>query len=330
MTIRVLRPGLLTTVQDAGRHGLQHLGLCPGGAMDEVALTLANALVGNDAGEAALEITVIGPELQFERDTLVAVCGAEFQGSFPHNRPVLVPAGSRYSVGRAVRGARAYLAVAGGFALEAVLGSRSTYLPGGFGGLEGRALKHGDVLELGEGVSEVSKQRFSSLKAKAGHTVRWSAPPLTLADREPVLIHVIEGQHYEAFDAASQRAFVDAVWRVSPDSNRMGFRLQGPQLSRVKEGSGSDEILSGPAALGSVQVPSSGVPIALMADHQTTGGYPRIAEVVSADVPRLAQLAPGGKVHFARCNLDTAAELRRHMQDRLETALRGIAWSYGR
>ena len=329
MSIRVLRPGLLTTLQDAGRHGLQHLGVSPGGAMDEISLALANALVGNAPDEAALELTVIGPELQFEHDCLVAVCGAEFHGGFPHNRPVMVKAGTRYSVGRAVRGARAYFAVAGGFALDAVLGSRSTFIPGGFGGLEGRALKHGDVLPLHEKSAVLSRERFARLKAKAGETVRWSAPPLTLPDREPILIHVIEGQHYASFEPVSQRAFVDAVWRVAPDSNRMGFRLQGPPIERVKEGPGSDEILSGPTSLGSVQVPSGGVPIALMADHQTTGGYPRIAEIVSADVPRLAQLAPGGKVHFARCSRETAVELRRHLRERLETALRGIAWSYG-
>jgi antagonist of KipI len=330
VTIRVLRPGLFTTVQDAGRHGLQHLGLCPGGAMDDVAFALANALVGNAPGEATLEVTVIGPELQFERDCLVAVCGAEFRGSFPHNRPVLVPAGARYSVGRAVRGARAYLAVAGGLAIEPVLGSRSTYLPGAFGGLEGRALKHGDVLPLGPEVEALSRARFAALKNRIERSVRWSAPPLTLPDREPILIHVVEGQHYESFEPASQRAFLESVWRVSPDSNRMGFRLQGPALERARaEGGEGGEILSGPTCLGSVQVPSGGAPIALMADNQTTGGYPRIAEVVSADVARLAQLAPGGKVHFARCNLDTAAELRHHMQERLETALRGIAWSYG-
>jgi antagonist of KipI len=328
VTIRVLRPGLFTTVQDAGRHGLQHLGLCPGGAMDDLAFALANALVGNAAGEATLEVTVIGPELQFESDCLVAVCGAEFRGAFPHNRPVLVRAGERYSVGRAVRGARAYLAVAGGFAIEPVLGSRSTYLPGAFGGLEGRALRHGDMLPLHSDVQALSEKRFASLKSRAGRSVRWSAPPLTLPDREPILIHVIDGQHADAFEPASQRSFTETVWRISPDSNRMGFRLQGPVLER-RPGAEGGEILSGPTCLGSVQVPSGGVPIALMADHQTTGGYPRIAEVVSADVARLAQLAPGGKVHFARCNLDTAAELRHHMQERLETALRGIAWSYG-
>jgi antagonist of KipI len=322
MSVRLLRPGLLSTLQDHGRHGLQHVGLCPGGAMDPIALTLANALVGNEDGEAALEITVIGPELAFEEDALVAVCGAEFKGSFPHNRPVFAPAGSRFNVGRAVRGARAYLAVAGGFDIKPVLGSRSTYLAGGFGGLEGRALKHGDVLPLRD---PAAAGRFSKLKKTKDGSVKWSAPPLTLPDREPILVHVMEGQHFGSFDPSAQRAFFDAVWKIAPDSNRMGFRLAGPALARVQ----ADEILSGPTCLGTVQVPANGTPIALMADHQTTGGYPRIAEIVSADVPRLAQLAPGGSVHFSRCDLGMAAELRHHMKERLASALRGIAWNYG-
>jgi antagonist of KipI len=322
VSLRVLRPGLLTTLQDHGRHGLQHVGLCPGGAMDPIALALANAMVGNERHEAALEITVIGPQLAFEEDTLVALCGAEFDGNFPNNRPLLVPAGSRLNVGHALRGARAYLAVAGGFAVDPVLGSRSTFLPGGFGGFQGRALRHGDVLPLRD---PASSGIFSKLKSRRGPSVRWSAPPLTLPDREPVLLHVIEGQHFAGFDAVSQRAFYDAVWRISPDSNRMGFRLAGPALAREESG----EILSGPTCLGTVQVPANGVPIVLMADHQTTGGYPRIAELASADVPRLAQLAPGGTVHFARCDLGLAAELRHHLGERVAAALRGIAWNYG-
>jgi antagonist of KipI len=203
-----------------------------------------------------------------------------------------------------------------------VLGSRSTFLPGGFGGFQGRALRHGDVLPLRD---PASSGIFGKLKSRRGGSVRWSAPPLTLPDREPVLLHVIEGQHFAGFDAASQRAFYDAVWRISPDSNRMGFRLAGPALAREESG----EILSGPTSLGTVQVPANGVPIVLMADHQTTGGYPRIAELASADVPRLAQLAPGGTVHFARCDLGLAAELRHHLGERVAAALRGIAWNYG-
>jgi antagonist of KipI len=290
--------------------------------MDTISLAPANALVGNPPGAAALEITVIGPELHFEQDTLVALCGAEFLAGFPHNRPILLRAGERLGVGRAVRGARAYLAVAGGFAIEPVLGSCSTYLPGHFGGFGGRALRHGDVLEPAE---DVSAKRFARLKRRSGASVRWSAPPLTLPDREPIVVHVIEGQHYGSFDAAAQRAFLDTVWTVAPESNRMGFRLTGPLIARTTD----EEILSAPTALGSVQVPPSGVPIALMADHQTTGGYARIAEIVAADVPRVAQLAPGATLHFALCSLETARELRLDASKRLQAALRSISWEFG-
>src|SRR5438067_5484956 len=326
MSIHILRPGLLMSVQDIGRHGHQHVGLCPGGAMDPIALALANALVGNEPGVAGLEITVLGPDLQFDRDTLLALVGADFEADMPLNRPVLVAGGSRLSISRAARGARAYLAVAGGIAVPEVLGSRSTYLPGSFGGLEGRILKRGDVLPLAENAEQLSRERYEQLKNKRGTSVRWSVPPFSVPDREPIVLHAIDGEHFADFDANMQRVFYDTVWRVTPDSNRMGYRLAGPALARAK----TDEILSGPTALGTVQVPANGVPIALMADHQTTGGYPRIAENASADVPRLAQIAPGGTVHFARTTLDMAAELRKDTRNRMETMLRGIAWEYGK
>ena len=328
MTIQVLRPGLLMTVQDMGRHGHQHVGLCPGGAMDPISLTLANALVGNYIHAATLELTVLGPDLMFERDTLIALVGAEFEADIPINRPVLVARGARVSISRAARGARAYLAIAGGIAVEEVLGSRSTYLPGGFGGLQGRVLKRGDKIPLSSDAQKLSRERFEKLKNKdkKGSSVKWHVPPLTVPDREPIVLHAMEGEHFGDFDANMQRVFFDTIWRVAPDSNRMGYRLAGPPLTRTK----TDEILSGPTCLGSVQVPANGVPIALMADHQTTGGYPRIAEIASADVPRLAQIAPGGTLHFARCGLDMAAELRKDVRTRLETALRGIGWEYGK
>ncbi len=323
--MRIIRPGILMTVQDEGRHGYQHMGLCPGGAMDFVALSLANVLVGNVAQAAALEITVLGPEIEFEHEALVALCGAEFEANIPINRPVLVEAGKHVLIGRAHRGSRAYLAVAGGIDIEPVLGSRSTYLPGRFGGFEGRTLRRGDLVPLKENVAELSKERFNRLKNRTGRTVRWSAPPLTAPDREPIVLHVIEGEHYSRFSAATQRAFLDTIWKIAPESNRMGFRLAGPALAAAE----GDEILSGPTCLGTVQVPASGLPIALMADHQTTGGYPRIAEIAWADVPRLAQLAPGGSLHFARCSLEAAADLRRAARARLEAALHGIAMQYG-
>ena len=247
MSVRVLRPGLLTTVQDEGRHGYQRVGLCPGGAMDPVAFALANALVGNEPNEAALEITVIGPELQFEQDTLVAVCGAEFQGSFPHNRPTLVRKGSRFNVGRAVRGARAYLAVAGGFARRA--GARQPqHLPAGhFGGFEGRALKRGDVLPLRDAAAaEAFAKRFEA-KAKAatreaGRRRRSRCPTASRS-----WCTRSRAQHYASFDATSQRAFlrhgVERGARVEPHGLSPG---RAARSARPK----ADEILSGPTCLG--------------------------------------------------------------------------------
>jgi antagonist of KipI len=314
------------TVQDPGRHGHQHVGLCPGGAMDVVALTVANALVGNPVDAAAIEITVLGPDLEFGEETLVALAGGDFEASIPLNRPVLLPAGARVSITRALRGARAYLAAAGGIAVEPVLGSRSTYIPGRFGGFEGRVLKRGDRLPLPADSAKLSQERFASLKHRREQSVRWSVPPPTVPAREPIVLHAIEGEHFGLFDATTQRTFFDTIWKIDPESNRMGFRLAGATLARA----GTDEILTGPTALGTVQVTANGVPIALMADHQTTGGYPRIAEIASADVPRLAQLGPNGTLHFARCALDMAAELRRDLKNRLDTALRGIAWEYGK
>ena len=343
MSLRILRPGLLTTVQDRGRHGLQHIGVVPCGAMDPVALELANGLVGNDAGEAALEITLLGPEIAFDRDALVALCGAEMDARLngagkdaqpsgarmPANRPVFVEKGSVLHMRGTTLGSRAYLAVAGGIALPPVLGSRSTCLAATFGGLEGRQLRAGDTLPLDSKVEILSRSRFANLHGRKDdrsgiRTVSWSAPALTLPAREPILIHAMEGRHHALFDAAARRAFFEATWKVTPDSNRMGFRLAGPVLARGEAG----EILSEPACLGTVQVPSNGLPIALMADHQTTGGYPKIAEIATADAPRLAQLAPGGTVRFARCTLEQAGDLRRALRQRVAAALRSLAWSY--
>jgi antagonist of KipI len=335
VSIRVLKPGLLTSVQDRGRHGLQHLGIVPSGAMDLVAHALANALVGNEGGEASLELTLIGPELLFEEPALVALCGAEFAASadgqaLPRDRPVWLRAGARLATGRATRGSRAYLAVAGGIALDPVLGSRSTYAPAHFGGLHGRALRRGDELPLAPHAARLAAERYPRLAEHATQrgglrTVRWSAPPLTLPEHEPILVHAMEGQHFGLFEPAAQRAFFEATWRVTPESNRMGFRLGGPTLAAAKAG----EILSGPTCLGTVQVPANGLPIALMADHQSTGGYPKIAEIATADVARAAQLSPGGTLRFARCTLEEALELGRALRARLDSALQALAWEYG-
>lgn len=323
MSVRVLRPGLLTTVQDLGRYGLQHLGIVPCGAMDSYAHRMANALVGNGEASATLECTIVGPELAFEEDALVALYGAELRGKaedLPASRPVLVPANTRIALGSAVRGSRAYLAIAGGFAAEAVLGSRSTYVPAQFGGHEGRALRSGDLLATAAELGALSRERFArlgpSVAAGSARTVRWSAPALTLPPASELVVRAMQGRHAAQFDEASLDAFHAHAWRVSPASNRMGYRLEGPRLKRRRE----LEVLSEPTCLGTVQVPNDGTPIVLMADHQTTGGYPKIAEVASADVPALAQLAPGGLVRFLPCSVERAQQA----EDKLLARFRAV------
>jgi antagonist of KipI len=338
MSLRVVRPGLLTSVQDRGRTGLQHLGIVPGGAMDPVAHGLANALVGNSGHLATLECTVLGPDLIIGHDALIALYGAAFGAKvagqpLPMNRPVLVKAGTTLKIGAARRGARAYLALAGGFEVPEVLGSRSTYLPAGFGGLGGRTIKAGDRLPGVVDLAQISAARFSRLARRAARTehgnfssVRWFAPELTLPFGDGLSVRAMEGRHFLQFDAASREAFFGQVWRVSPDSNRMGYRLAGPRLTRTKP----VEILSEPTCLGTVQVPNDGTPIALMADHQTTGGYPKIAEIAGADIPGLAQLAPGGSVRFVRCTVEDAEAAREAAQTRVAQVTQAIQWMYAK
>ena len=336
MSVCVVRPGLLTSLQDLGRYGLQHLGIVPGGAMDPVAHRIANALVDNPAAAATLECTVLGPDLIVGHDALIALYGAAFDARIdrlplPLNRPVLVKAGSTLKIGAAARGARAYLAIAGGFEVAEVLGSRSTYIPAAFGGLEGRALKAGDRLPGITDLARISIARFARIAARNGRfahsgfsSVRWHAPELTLPYQGGLTLRAMEGRHFQQFDAASREAFFDQIWRVSPDSNRMGYRLTGPRLTRTKP----VEILSEPTCLGTVQVPNDGIPIALMADHQTTGGYPKIAEIASVDIPGLAQLAPGGSVRFVACSLEEAQAAHKVAQARVRTVVQAIEWAY--
>ncbi len=339
MTVRVLRPGALATLQDLGRAGMQHLGIVPGGAMDAVSHRIANALVGNRADAATLEIALSGPELAFERTTLVALAGARFEAwigtaPLPAARPVRVGAGSRLRIGRAAAGAFGYLAVAGGFDLPAVLGSRSTYLPGAFGGLAGRQLSSGASLPLASDAEALSAARFAravrnrdgvEVAAGVARSVRWFAPALTVLSTAPTLARTVEGVHAALFADAARAAFYGEPWRVAADSNRMGYRLVGPRLELIAP----TEILSQATCLGTVQVPANGQPIALMADHQTTGGYPKIAEVIAADAPSLAQVPPGGVVRFVAVKFDEADAAREALAKRVSELVERILWEFG-
>jgi len=336
MSLRVVRGGLQTLVQDLGRYGLQHLGVVPGGAMDALAHRIANALVGNAAELATLECTVLGPTLVVEQHALIALYGAAFEARaddhpLPRNRPVLVRAGTTLALGHASRGARAYLAIAGGFDVAAVLGSRSTYVPAAFGGLSGRALQPGDSVPGVADLARLSASRFERLVRRRGaiehaalRAVHWFAPELDLPVGDVLRVRAMAGRHHAQFDAASQHAFFAERWRIAPDSNRMGYRLEGPRLARESP----VDILSEPTCLGTVQVPNDGAPIALMADRQTTGGYPKIAEIAGADIPALAQLAPGAYVHFVECSVDEADAARLAAEARLRPVLQSIAAMY--
>jgi antagonist of KipI len=302
--------------------------------MDTVAHRLANALVGNDAGAATLECTVVGPELAFDAPVLVALSGAVFDAAvgsdlFPQNRPVLLAAGARLRVGNALRGARGYLAIAGGWAVPPALGSRSTYVPAAFGGFQGRALRPGDIVPLEEGAAELAAARFAKLKGtRAGQgfeTTGWRIHPMTLPTEDTLVVSAMSGRHAAQFDSASIAAFYGATWKLSPDSNRMGYRLVGPALIRRSR----QELLSEPTCLGTVQAPSDGNPIVLMADHQTTGGYPKIAEVAGTDIALLAQLAPGAMLRFTKCTVSEAREGLRLLEARIATIIHGIEMQYG-
>ncbi|MEO7762314.1 MAG: biotin-dependent carboxyltransferase family protein [Casimicrobiaceae bacterium] len=346
--VLVERPGMLTTVQDLGRFGWQHLGIVPSGAMDGSALRLANALVGNPPTAAALEITLRGPSLHFESEALVALAGADFGGkviargqtaTLPLQRPVLFVAGSHLIIEQATRGARGYLAVAGGFALAPILGSRATYMPAGFGGFAGRALKAGDRLPLDPAAGTLAASRFAQLAERRDHvvvqgvcsTVRWWVPAQNLPDlpngpdAAVTTVRCTDGHHRALFTAAAHAIFESTVFRIAPDSNRMGYRMRGATLARKID----RDVLSEPTCLGTVQVPADGLPIVLMADHQTTGGYAKIAEVALADIPRLAQLVPGAQVRFSRCTLDEAVAAQHAAHGALVALEQSIGWQFG-
>ena len=293
--IRVLRPGLQTTIQDRGRWGLQSRGVPTAGPMDPCSHRIANALVGSDPDVASLEITLVGPEIEFEDERIVAVAGAEFAltvdgRSQAMNTAFVVPSGSCLRFGARSRGVRAYLAIAGGIAVDPVLGSRSTHLASRMGGLNGRALAAGDRLPLG--------RRRGNPRRMIDDGDLFTLPSPGLDTR----ICVIPGPERERFDDDALRTLQSAPYSIRIESNRMGFRLQGPLVGHA----GSAGIISDATPLGTLQVPASGEPVLLMADRQTSGGYPRIATVISADIGRAGQLAPGDQVSFEVCTLHDA------------------------
>lgn len=288
----VVKPGLLTSVQDLGRYGHQASGVPVAGPMDTFSHRLANQLAGNDPDAATLEITLLGPELIVEANTTMAITGAQFEvacddRAVPLNASFAVRRGQRIKFGRIEQGARAYLAVAGGMQTAAVLGSRATHLVSRMGGFNGRALQAGDRVPI-----------LSDLGARPPR----KSGGLTLPTQKRALLRVMAGPQADWFEADALKTIGGVSFRISPQSNRMGYRLQGPPLLRARDG----ELISEPLGIGAIQVPSAGEPILLMADRQTAGGYPKIGYVISADLPLAGQLAPGDFIEFHLCSAQEA------------------------
>jgi len=293
-TVRVVTPGLFTTVQDGGRWGWQAVGVAVAGAMDARALRLANALAGNHASAAALEVTLAGPELEFEDARKIAICGAAFAvraGGADHETPAVLDMspGDRLWFGARRRGGRAYVAVRGGIDVPTVFGSRSTHVQSRLGGFHGRALSPGDVLPLGD-----------PEQAHMGRRRAWHPsailPPLVLPG-DSSRLRVLPGPHIDLFEPGTLDRIQSTAFVVGGDSDRMGCRLDGPRLAAL-----GGEWLSRPTVAGDIQVPPGGQPIVLLADRQSTGGYPVLATVISADVGLAGQLVPGDHVTFEVCS----------------------------
>lgn len=301
--IHVIKPGLLTTVQDLGRNGFAHLGLSPAGAADSVSFRVANLLVGNPPNTPALEITLVGPTLEFDAATTVAISGAQTSTSVVLNQSFDVAPGDKIAIGSLLDGARAYLAVRGGIAVPSVMNSCSTFLPAKLGGFEGRALRAGDYVAIGQKAIGVGKRRPSALLEELSRT---SQGPLRVT---PSLQHDWFGED-EAHSLAEQ------AFTVNDASNRSGVRLRGePIFPQVKR-----ELLTEGIALGAVQIPPDGQPIILFVDQQTTGGYPKIANVIAADLWQVGQLRPRDKLRFHFVTNSEAVEALQRQEDLLNQA----------
>ena len=289
-------PGLFTTVQDLGRDGFGPIGVSASGAADSISLRIGNRLVGNPEGAAALEMTLLGGAFRFDRAEVIAVTGADFGPSLdgvalPMWTSIEIREGQTVKFGPSRSGARVYLCVQGGIAVELFLRSASTHVLSGLGGFEGRALRKGDRVEVGAANSFFRKR---SLSAKALES---------LGPRK--VIRITDGPQSDWFAESSWKTFCENAFRVTEQSNRMGIRLEGPPISLDT----SREMITEGVSLGAIQVTPSGQPIILFVEQQTTGGYPKIANVISADLHSLGQLRPRDEIRFERIEMSEARAL---------------------
>ncbi|MFG6497071.1 biotin-dependent carboxyltransferase family protein [Fictibacillus sp. UD] len=328
--IKITKPGLLTSVQDLGRYGYQKYGVITSGVMDTTAHRIANLLVGNDEKEATLELTLLGPDMEFSEDTLISICGGNLSPSINGKsvklwRSVLVKAGSKLKFGGCKTGCRAYLAVAGGFDVPEVMNSKSTYIRAGIGGHNGKALQNDDELPVGKH-SELSRQISGVLAEEVKENLfaemQWTiSSDFIVSSVSKPNVRVMKGRQYDWFSTDSQMKLFTEHFEVTSQSDRMGYRLKGPELSLQNE----QEMLSEAVSFGTIQVPSEGNPIVLLADRQTTGGYPKIGQIATVDLSIMAQLKPGDKVQFVEVSHEVAQQLYLDREKKLHQLKQGIA-----
>ena len=310
-TFQILDPGLLTTVQDRGRYGYQRYGVPVSGAMDQFALCMANLLAGNDQGAAALEVTVRGPKIEFHTPIWIAVTGADISPEvdgrpIPMWESLEIEEGSTLEFGELRDGMRAYIAVRGGIDVPTVMGSRSTYLKGRFGGLEGRALQGGDLLStLAPANDDFQPKRLPT---------NYTAPVYGGIHR----LRVVPGPQDHAFDANALSKFLNSRYRIHPNSDRMGYMLDGPKVEHLE----SADIVSDGNPPGAIQIHGDGIPRILLADRGTTGGYTKIATVISVDLSGLAQALPGQSVSFRQVTVEEAQEALREQESIVHSVAR--------
>jgi len=302
--LTVHKPGLLTTVQDEGRLGYRAYGMPIAGVMDHFAYTIANILTENEPGAAVLEMTLLGGVFLFDTDAYVATCGADMQGKLNGKRihawsSFHVPEQSELIFGYALKGCRSYLAITGGINTSPVLGSRSTYTRAAIGGYKGRALQSGDVLTISKEMKMPEREKILSYNF------------LPHYDTE-VFLRVILGPQDDFFTDAGITTFFNSVYTVTRRNDRMGYMLEGPDIQH----SHTADIVSDAICPGAVQVPGNGMPIVMMVDCQTTGGYPKIGTVISPDLNKLAQAKPGDKVRFVQCSVSEAVSIVKTEQQR--------------
>jgi antagonist of KipI len=328
MEMIVPRAGFLTSVQDLGRTGFREFGVSTSGALDPFVLRVANLLVDNDEGAAGLEITFGGLQLHFQDERIVAWCGGEFDVSIgaaplPAGHTALVQSGEELEFGRAQTGCRAWLAISGGIDASPLLGSRSTDLRADFGGFDGRALGDGDVIPLRPRPGSSAFAKATADKPiQATRISSWTAPHDWVSPARPnPILRFVRGIDWTRFNASTLQRLTSESFTVSPDSDRMGVRLTGPELARAD----NVDLISEAVAPGTVQVPPSGQPILLLGDCQTIGGYPKIAHVITVDFGIAAQLRAGDRVRFSEVSLGDAHRLLLERERALERFRIGLS-----